>query len=146
MKAALRLIAIVVVYGIICIAWAVIGGVTAIHFLFLGAAFFAFHLLFAYTVDRLPIPEAFALASVVSVALVVSYLRLVVSPRFAFVEAGIAQLVYRVGFSLAHFWEGFTGLTITVLSIVTLFLLMPLTGRVRWSQAATIAPVRVAAP
>ena len=109
MKAALRLIAIVVVYGIICIAWAVIGGVTAIHFLFLGAAFFAFHLLFAYTVDRLPIPEAFALASVVSVALVVSYLRLVVSPRFAFVEAGIAQLVYRVGFSLAHVWEGFTG-------------------------------------
>ena len=114
-----------------------------INYLFLGAAFFAFHLLFAYTVDRLPIPAAFALASVVSVALVVSYLRLVVSPRFAFVEAGLAQLVYLVGFSLAHFWEGFTGLTITVLSIVTLFLLMQLTGRVKWSEAATIAPAPV---
>jgi hypothetical protein len=110
-----------------------------INYLFLGAAFFAFHLLFAYTVDRMPIPHAFALASAVSVALVVSYLRLVVSPRFAFVEAGLAQLVYLVGFSLAHFWEGSTGLTVTVLSIVTLFLLMQLTGRVKWS--APVAPV-----
>jgi hypothetical protein len=107
-----------------------------INYLFLGAAFFAFHLLFAYTVDRLPVAPAFALASLVSVALVVSYLRLVVSPRFAFVEAGLAQLVYLVGFSLAHFWEGFTGLTITVLSILTLFLLMQLTGRIRWSAPA----------
>jgi hypothetical protein len=44
--------------------------------------------------------------------------------------------VYLVGFSLAHFWEGYTGLTVTVLSIVTLFLLMQLTGRIRWSALA----------
>jgi hypothetical protein len=113
-----------------------------VNYLFLGAAFFAFHLLFAYTVDRLPIPHAFALASAVSIALVTSYLRLVVSPRFAFVEAGLAQLVYLVGFSLAHFWEGYTGLTVTVLSIVTLFLLMQLTGRVRWGAPTD----QVAAP
>ena len=104
-----------------------------VNYLFLGAAFFSFHLLFAYTVDHLSIAVAFALSSAVSVALVVSYLRLVVSARFAFVEAGLAQLVYLIGFSLAHFWEGYTGLTVTVLSIVTLFLLMQLTGRIRWS-------------
>jgi hypothetical protein len=104
-----------------------------INYFFLGAAFFAFHLLFAYSVDHLPIAIAFALSSVVSVAMVTSYLRLVVSPRFAFVEAGLAQLVYLIGFSLAHFLDGFTGLTLTVLSIATLFLLMLLTGRVRWS-------------
>lgn len=85
---------------------------------------------------NLSIAVAFALSSAVSVALVVSYLRLVVSTRFAFVEAGIAQLVYLIGFSLAHFWEGYTGLTVTVLSIVTLFLLMQLTGRIRWSALA----------
>ena len=55
--------------------------------------------------------------------------------RFAFIEAGLAQFVYLVGFSLAHFWEGFTGLTVTVLAILTLFLLMQWTGRVRWSEA-----------
>ena len=67
--------------------------------------------------------------------LVVSYLRLVVGPRFALVVAGIAQLVYQVGFSLAHFYEGYTGLSITVLVIVTLFLLMQLTGRLSWNAA-----------
>jgi hypothetical protein len=82
----------------------------------------------------LPVEAAFALSSVVSVFLAVSYLRLVVSARFAYVEAGLAQLVYLVGFSLAHFWEGFTGLTTTVLAIVTLYLMMQLTGRVRWSE------------
>lgn len=106
-----------------------------INYLFIAGAFFAFHLLFAYSVDHLAVEVAFALCSAVSVFLVVSYLRLVVSNRFAFVEAGAAQLIYLVGFSLAHFWDGYTGLTVTVLSITTLFLLMQLTGRIRWSEA-----------
>lgn len=104
------------------------------NYLLLAGAFFAFHLLFAYSADWLPVEAAFALASAVSLALVVSYLRLVVSPRFAWREAGMAQLVYLVGFSLAHFWEGLTGLTVTVLAIVTLATVMQLTGRVRWSE------------
>lgn len=105
-----------------------------INYLLLGSAFFAFHLLFSYSVDHLQVVPAFALSSAVSIALVVSYLRLVVSARFAFVEAALAQLIYLVGFSLAHFWDGFTGLTVTVLSIVTLFGVMQLTGRIRWAE------------
>ena len=104
------------------------------NYFLIAGAFFAFHLLFAYSADHLPIEGAFALCSVVSVALVVSYLRLVVSSTFAYREAALAQVVYLIGFSLAHFWEGFTGLTVTVLAILTLFLLMQLTGRVRWSE------------
>jgi inner membrane protein involved in colicin E2 resistance len=111
-----------------------------INYLFLGAAFFSFHLLFAYSVDHLHIAAAFILASATSVLLVTSYLRLVVSPRFAFVEAAAAQIVYLVGFSLAHFWEGFTGLAVTVLSVLTLFLLMQLTGKVRWGAPTPLAP------
>ena len=110
-----------------------------INYLFLGGAFFAFHLLFAYTVDRVHVVPAFALCSAVSIVLVVSYLRLVVSPRFAFVEAASAQLVYLVGFAVAHFWDGFTGLTVTVLSILTLFILMQMTGRLRWSEVLSRA-------
>jgi inner membrane protein involved in colicin E2 resistance len=106
-----------------------------LNYLLIAGAFFAFHLLFAYSADHLPVEWAFAISSLVSVFLVVSYLRLVVSSRFAYVEAGIAQLVYLVGFSLAHFWEGFTGLTATVLAIVTLYLIMQLTARVKWSTA-----------
>jgi inner membrane protein involved in colicin E2 resistance len=104
-----------------------------VNYIFIAAGFFAFHILFGYVVDHLEVIPAFALSSGVSILLVLSYMRLVVSARFAFVEAGIAQTIYLVGFSLAHFWDGFTGLTVTVLSIATLFLLMQLTGRIRWS-------------
>ncbi|MCB9742482.1 MAG: inner membrane CreD family protein [Alphaproteobacteria bacterium] len=117
-----------------------------VNYLFIAGAFFAFHLLFAYSADHLAVEAAFALSSVVSVLLVVSYLRLVVSARFAFVEAALAQLVYLVGFSLAHFQEGFTGLTITVLSILTLFLLMQWTGRVKWAEVLSVAAAPVETP
>jgi len=105
-----------------------------VNYFFLAGAFYAFHLLFAYAVDHLTIETTFVLCSVVSIVLVVSYLRLVVSASFALREAALAQLVYLIGFSLAHFWEGFTGLTVTVLAIITLFALMQLTGRVKWSE------------
>lgn len=105
-----------------------------INYMFLAAAFFSFHLLLSYTVDTLPLGAAFGLASFVSVAMVTSYLRLVVNARFGVLKAGAAQLVYLVGFSAAHFLEGLTGLTVTILSIATLFVLMLLTGRIRWTE------------
>ena len=111
-----------------------------INYLFVAGAFFAFDLLFAYTADHLPVEGAFALASIVSVGLVVSYLRLAVGARFAFVEAGVAQLLYQVGFALAHFWDGLTGLTITVLGVLTLFALMQLTGRIKWTEVLSRRP------
>jgi len=114
-----------------------------VNYFFLAAAFFAFHLLFAYTVDRMPIGPAFALASAVSMFLTISYLRLVVGLRFAAVEAGLAQLFYLILFSLALFNEGFSGLSITIGAIVTLFLTMQWTGRIRWSERFA-APVRTA--
>lgn len=104
------------------------------NYFFLAGGFFAFHLLLAYLVDHISIHAAMAIASVVSVALVVSYLRLVAGIRFAVVEAGVAQLIYLVLFSYAFFWKGFTGLSITVISVITLFVVMQATGRIRWSE------------
>jgi len=59
------------------------------NYFFLATAFFAFHLLLAYLVDHVSIHAAMILSSVVSVALVVSYLRLVVGLRFAALEADV---------------------------------------------------------
>jgi hypothetical protein len=39
-----------------------------------------------------------------------------------------------VVFSYAFFWKGFTGLTITVISVITLFVVMQATGKIRWSD------------
>ena len=105
------------------------------HFFFVAAAFFSFHLLLAYLVDHISVYVAFASSSIVSVVLVASYLRRVVNTRFALVEAGIAQLVYLVLFSSAFFFEGYAGLAITVLAIATLFAAMQLTARLDWERA-----------
>ncbi len=111
------------------------------NYFFLAAAFFAFHLLFSYTVDHINIYLAFILSSFISVFLVVSYMRLVVNPKFAMTYAGISQIIYLVFFSYAFFLEGFTGLTVTIGAIITLFVLMQMTGRVDWyDKFKTAAP------
>ena len=104
------------------------------NYFFLAAAFFSFHLLLAYMVDHTSIHTAFAVSSVVSVFLVVSYLRLVIGIQFASREAALAQFVYLVLFSYAFFLKGFTGLAITIGSVVTLFVVMQVTGRIRWAE------------
>jgi hypothetical protein len=109
------------------------------NYFFLACAFFAFHLLLAYLADRMPLEGAFVICSIVSMFLTISYLRLVVGLRFAAVEAGIAQLIYLVLFSYALFNEGWAGLTITIGAIITLFVAMQLTGRIRWEER--FAPV-----
>lgn len=104
------------------------------NYFFLACAFFAFHLLMAYLADHISIHAAFGVSAVVSIALVMSYLRLVVNARFALIESGLAQLVYLVMFSYAFFFEGFTGLAVTIGAIVTLFVVMQMTGRIRWEE------------
>jgi inner membrane protein involved in colicin E2 resistance len=110
------------------------------NYFFLAAAFFSFHLLLAYLVDHVSIHSAFAIAAAVSVFLVVSYLRLVVGIRFASREAALAQFVYLVMFSYAFFLKGFTGLAITIGSVLTLFVVMQVTGRIRWAEKFAVKP------
>ena len=105
-----------------------------VNYFFLAASFFAFHLLFGYLVDRIPLEAAFGICSVVTLFLTISYLRLVAGWQFAALESGLAQLVYLILFSYALFNEGWSGLTITIGAIVTLFVVMQATGRINWSQ------------
>ena len=115
------------------------------NYFFLAAAFFSFHLLLAYLVDHVSIHSAFAISAAVSVFLVVSYLRLVVGIRFASREAALAQFIYLVMFSYAFFLKGFTGLSITIGSVLTLFVVMQVTGRIRWTDKFAIKPPSEAA-
>src|SRR6185436_1264169 len=52
------------------------------NYFFLAAAFFAFHLLLAYLVDHVDVNVAFVIAAGTSMALVISYLRLVAGRRY----------------------------------------------------------------
>jgi inner membrane protein involved in colicin E2 resistance len=104
------------------------------HYWFIACSFFAFHLLLAYLVDHISVHAAFAIAAAVSLLLVVSYLRVVTGARRALWWAASAQTVFLVLFSYAFFFEGFTGLTITIGAIITLFVLMQITARVSWDE------------
>ncbi len=103
-----------------------------VNYFFIGAAFFSFHLLLAYLVDHISVHASFIIASIVSIALVISYMRLVVGPRFAFLEVGVSQFVFLVLFSYSYFFQGYTGLAITILCIATLFITMQITARLDW--------------
>jgi hypothetical protein len=104
------------------------------HYWFLSAAFFAFHLLLAYLVDQAPVSLAFGVAAAVSVFLVVSYLRVVTGMQRALREAGAAQVVFLVLFSYAFFFRGMTGLAITIGAVLTLFVMMQMTARLSWDE------------
>lgn len=104
------------------------------NYFFIGTGFFSFHLLLTYLVDHISIHGAFVICSVVSLFLVITYMRLVVGNRFAILQVGISQLIYLVFFSYTFFLESFTGLTITIMCIVTLFVVMQMTGRLDWSK------------
>ena len=110
------------------------------NYFFLACAFFAFHLLLAYLCDHISIHAAFAISSAVSILLMATYMRLVVNWRFALVDAGLAQLIYLVLFSYAFFFEGFTGLTVTIGAVLTLFVVMQMTGRIRWGERFVAKP------
>jgi hypothetical protein len=105
-----------------------------VNYFFLACSYFSFHLLLAYLVDQISIQLAFVICSLVAVGLVVSYLRIVVGPRFAIVEAGLSTLVYLVVFSWTFFLKGFTGLTVAICCVLTLAIAMRLTAHIRWSE------------
>ena len=103
------------------------------NYFFLAAGFFAFQLLFAYLVDLLPLLVSFIIAASVSLALVGGYIHGVTHGRMTRLVV-IAQFAYMVLFSYSFFFDGLTGLTITIGAIATLALLMRVTARIDWSE------------
>jgi hypothetical protein len=104
-----------------------------VNYIFLAGGFFAFPLLFSYMLDLFPVYASFAIAAVVSLALVCGYLR-AAAGEFVFRIALPAQFAYMVLFSASFFFKGLTGLTLTLGGIATLAVLMALTAKVDWSQ------------
>lgn len=137
-------------FGVLMILSAVRGvPLHPMHYLFLAATFFSFHLLFSYLVDHVVPFGAFLIASAVSLMLTVSYLRLVIGWRLALTQAAFWQFIFLVLFTYAFFFEGYTGLTITIGAIITLAAMMQITGRVNWDEvlaAGSSQPPRKTSP
>ncbi|MES9904522.1 MAG: inner membrane CreD family protein [Sedimenticola sp.] len=123
-------------FFVLITAIAILGSVNIhpMHYLFVTAGFFAFHLLFAYLVDLVNMHLAFGVASLTSVGLVIAYLRQALGQDFPWKIAGAGQIFYLVLFSYSFFLEGMTGLTVTIGSVITLAILMYMTARLDWNQ------------
>ncbi|MCA9732024.1 inner membrane CreD family protein [candidate division KSB1 bacterium] len=104
------------------------------HYFFLAATFFSFHLMFSYFSDHLNIYATFVIASVVSLILTITYLRTFTVPVLAYFYAPLTQLIYLVIFSYSFFFKGMTGVIVTICSVITLFILMQITSKVDWEQ------------
>ena len=111
-----------------------------IHYGFLAAAFFAFHLLLSYLADQVDINVAFLIASAASVMLLIGYLSAVVGRNRALIEIALSQVVFLVLFSYSFFFEGLTGLAITIGSVATLAYFMARTAKVDWDGVFRKAP------
>tara|TARA_R110002096_G_scaffold77495_1_gene182451 strand:+ start:215 stop:1468 length:1254 start_codon:yes stop_codon:yes gene_type:complete len=103
------------------------------NYFLLAAGCFAFQLLFAYLVDLMPVMIAFGIAAAVSLTLVTGYLVAVAGAGFAKIAAA-AQFAYMVLFSYSFFFDGLTGITITIGAIITLALLMGFTAKTDWGE------------
>ncbi len=104
------------------------------HYLFVAAGFFAFHLLLAYLVGLIHIHLALPLAALISIALVTGYLRAALKGRFPWKMAIVGQFFFLVMFSYSFFIKGFTGLTVAIGSVATLAILMKVTAAVDWED------------
>jgi hypothetical protein len=110
------------------------------NYAFLAAGFFAFHLLFAYLTDRVDIDLAFAVSAAASMVLCVGYLSMILAQRRWLWEVAASQFVFLVLFSYTFFFEGLTGLAITIGSVLTLAYFMARTGHVDWERVFGRAP------
>lgn len=108
-----------------------------VHYFFLAATFFAFHLSYSYFSDHMNLYLTFGISSVVSLFLTVTYLRIFTSKVVSYIYAPIIEFVYLVCFSFSFFFDGMTGVIVTICSIFTLFVLMQLTGKINWDEIFT---------
>lgn len=116
----------------------IFGAVTGVNlhpmnYFFLAAGCFAFQLLFAYTVDLMPIHLCFFLSAIVSLLLVCGYLHAVGGRQLTRIALP-AQFAYMVLFSYSFFFDGLSGLTIAIGAVLTLAVLMRATAKMNWSQ------------
>lgn len=107
------------------------------HYLFVAAGFFAFHLLLAYMAGLVHIHLAFIISAIVSVTLVTTYLSAALRGQFPWKIAAAGQVFFLVLFSYSFFLKGITGLTVAIGSVVTLAILMKVTAHVDWESVFT---------
>lgn len=104
------------------------------NYFFLAATFFSFHLMYSYFSDHINIYWTFAIASLVSLLLTITYLRVFTPKKLSYLFAPLTQFIYLIIFSFSFFFKGMTGVIVTICSVITLFILMQITAKTNWEN------------
>ncbi len=102
------------------------------HYLFITAGFFAFHLMLSYLAGHIWIHFAFIVSATISTLLVTFYLSAALGRNFPWKVAVAGQLFFLILFSYTFFIKGITGVIVATGSVVTLGILMKVTANVDW--------------
>lgn len=105
-----------------------------VEYSLMGCAFFTFHLMLVYLGDALPLWAAFTLASAITLAINFTYGTRVFGKHFTLTRLLPALLIYLVGFSTAFLNEGFRGLPLVLIFVLTLHLIMQISAKVDWNR------------
>ena len=94
--------------------------------------------MFSYIADHVSIYLAFGIAAVISCLLTFSFLVRIHRWRYSLIATSL-QFLYLIILSWSFFFKtseglGITGLIVTVVSVITLFILMRLTGKINWDK------------
>lgn len=103
-----------------------------VHYIFMGAGFFSFHLLLVYLGDVLPLAVAFTLSALVSIFINWTYGNRILGPEFSRNRLVPALVIYLVLFSSAFLVEGYRGLPLSILLVLSLHMLMQISTNVDW--------------
>lgn len=116
------------------------------HYLFVAAGFFAFHLMLSYLAGLVWIHVAFVISALISVCLVTFYLSSALGKQFPWKAAIAGQLFFLVLFSYSFFITGITGLIVATGSVVTLGILMKVTAHMKWDEVFKSRSVKSVPP
>ncbi|MBE7437984.1 MAG: hypothetical protein HS115_05950 [Spirochaetales bacterium] len=105
-----------------------------VHVFFLSAGFFVFYLLGSYLLSFVPVFVAILLALLVSSSIVIYYVFLIKKDFFMRRMSALALGIFQWLFSLAFFFPEYTGLLITLASIVCFVVLMRQTADIDWEN------------
>ncbi len=104
----------------------------AMHYLFITAGFFVFHILMSYLVVLVPLGVAFLISTAVSAIMTIGYAVLIRKGWPVIFASALGLLLFQIGFSVAQFFPQIRGLLLALIIITGLGIAMALTARTDW--------------
>lgn len=104
------------------------------HYLFIIGGFFIFYLLGSYIISFVNVMLGIVISLAISTSIILYYMHLIKKGSNLFQATGASALIFQWVFSMAFFFPEYTGLLITLASILSFVGLMKVTADTEWEK------------